>query len=106
MAPIRIDTHGLTPVASSELLRAEGVAGYPLAGGALPVEGATQAGVQSCISSHSEREGEAPTASLVEGATRAPLIDSDGSEITLGLRPWGALAYRLKEAKGNLGESP
>jgi len=43
MAPIRIDTHGLTPVASSELLRAEGVAGYPLAGGALPVEGATRA---------------------------------------------------------------
>ncbi|OPY71674.1 MAG: Malto-oligosyltrehalose trehalohydrolase [Syntrophorhabdus sp. PtaU1.Bin050] len=162
IAPQIIDSHGLTLVAlqrygrtiwysppgsrprssagpcrpweSSELLRAEGEAGYPLAGGALPVEGATQAGVQSCISSHSEREGEAPTAlpvegatqagvqscisshseregeaptaSLVEGATRAPLIDSDGSEITLGLRPWGALAYRLKEAKGNLGESP
>lgn len=38
MAPIRIDTHGLTPVASSELLRAEGVAPT-----ALPVEGATRA---------------------------------------------------------------
>ncbi|OPX97912.1 MAG: Malto-oligosyltrehalose trehalohydrolase [Syntrophorhabdus sp. PtaB.Bin006] len=155
IAPQTIDSRGLTPVAfqgyrrttwhlppgsrpweSSELLRAEGEAGYPLAGGALPVEEATQAplqaGVQSCISSHSEREGEAPTALPVEeatqaplqagvqscissqserereaptalpveGATQAPLMDSDGFEITLGLRPWGALAYRLMEAGG------
>ena len=41
-----------------------------------PLEGATQAGVQNFNSSHGEREGEAPAALLVEGATQAPVIST------------------------------
>ena len=54
----------------------EGEAGYPLAGGALLVEGATQAPVGEILSTHGVREGEAPTALLVEGATQAPVKEN------------------------------
>ena len=43
--------------------------------GTQPVEGATRAQPGEALSSHGEREGEAPAALLQEGATRAPAIE-------------------------------
>ena len=67
-----------------EMTPLPGQAGYPLAGGALPVEGATQAH-RNPYSPHRGREGEAPAALLLEGATQAPVIDEIIGDIIISL---------------------
>ncbi|OPX96234.1 MAG: hypothetical protein A4E58_01803 [Syntrophorhabdus sp. PtaB.Bin006] len=74
---------------------------------ALPGEGATRAGVQNSISSHSEREGVAPTASAGGGGDASPFDRKPSQEFHLTPRGWISGTSRVDgSVAGRLVERP